>query len=114
MDCMSTSLTFPTNSKGPFLNRREFCTTKGMINFENFPGEVFEAPLCGIFLTKRMKMLSRPNGFMLYGKLGVVSFSTFELLYENMQNRSRLNRARPNFYMTSNNPISLGHADCSL
>ena len=67
------------------------------------------------FFTKRMKMLSRPDGFMLYGKLGVDFFSTSELLYPNMKIRLRLIRAIPNFYMISDNPNdSLGFVDCSL
>ena len=60
-------------------------------------------------------MLSRPDGFMLYGKLGVDFFSTSELLYPNMNFSLRLIRARPNFYMISDNPnVSLGIVDCSL
>ena len=67
------------------------------------------------FFTRRMKMLSRPDGFMLYGELGVEFFSTSELLYLNMKIRLRLIRARPNFYMISDNPnVSLGIVDCSL
>ena len=74
-----------------------------------------EAPLSEPFFTRRMKMLSRPDGFMLYGKLGVDFFSTAELLYPNMKFRLRLIRARPNFYMISDNPnVSLGIVDCSL
>ena len=60
-------------------------------------------------------MLSRPDGFMLYGKLGVDFFSTWELLYPNKKTRLRLIRARPKFYMISDNPnVSLGIIDCSL
>ena len=52
---------------------------------------------------------------MLCGKLGIDFFSTSELLYPNMKNRLRLIRARPNFYMISDNPnVSLGIVDCSL
>ena len=52
---------------------------------------------------------------MLYGKLGTDFFSTSELLYSNMKIRLRLIRARPNFYMISDNPnFSLGIVDCSL
>ena len=52
---------------------------------------------------------------MLYGKLGVDFFSTSELLYPNMEVRLRLIRARPNFYMISDNPnVSLGIVDCLL
>ena len=62
-----------------------------------------------------MKMLSRPDGFTLYGKLGVDFFSTSEWLYPNMKIRLRLIRARPNFYMISDNPkVSLGSVDSSL
>ena len=60
-------------------------------------------------------MLSRPDGFMLYGKLGVGFFSISELLYPNTRIGLRLIRARPNFYMISDNPnVSLGIVDCSL
>ena len=52
---------------------------------------------------------------MLYGKLGIEFFSTSELLHSNMKFRLRLIRARPNFYMISDNPnASLGIVDCSL
>ena len=62
-----------------------------------------------------MKLVSRPDGFMLYGKLGIYFFSTSELLYPNMKITLRLIRARPNFYMISDNPnVSLGIVHCSL
>ena len=84
-------------------------------DYEEFPDEITEAPLSEPFFTRRMKMLSRPDGFMLYGELGVDFFSTSELLYPNMKIRLRLIRARPNFYMISDNPnVSLGIVDCSL
>ena len=74
-----------------------------------------EGPLSEPIFTRRKKMLSRPDGFMLYGKLGVDFFSTSELLYPNMKIRLGLIRARPNFYMISDNPnVSLGIVDCSL
>ena len=44
-----------------------------------------------------MRLLSRPDGFMLYGKLGADFFSTSELLYPNMKVRLRLVRVGPNF-----------------
>ena len=60
-------------------------------------------------------MLSRPDGFMLYDKLGVDSFSSSELLYPKSKIRLRKMRARPNFYMSSDNPnVSLGIVDCSI
>ena len=74
-----------------------------------------EALLSEPFFTRRMKMLSRPDGFMLNGKLGADFFSTSEFLFANMKIRLRLIRARPNFYMISDNPnVSLGIVDCSL
>ena len=84
-------------------------------DYKEFPDEIMEAPLAEPIFTSRMKMLSRPDGFMLYGKLGVDFFSTSDLLYANMKIRLRLIRARPNFYMISDNPnVSLGIVDCSL
>ena len=62
-----------------------------------------------------MKLLSRPDGFMLYGILGIDFLSTSELLYPNKKNTLRLIRARPSFYMISDNPnVNLGIRDCSL
>ena len=61
-----------------------------------------------------MKELSRPDGFILYGKLGVDFFSTSMLLYSNMKFRLRLIRARPNLNMISyNSNVSLGNVDCA-
>ena len=83
-------------------------------DYEEFPDEFMEAPLSEPFFTTRMKMLSRPDGFMLYGKLGIDFFSTSELQYPNVKLKLRLIRARPNFYMISDNHnVSLGIIDCS-
>ena len=74
-----------------------------------------EAPLSEPFFTKGMKMLSRPDDFMFYGKLGVDFLSTSELLFPNMKVNLRLIRARPNFYMISDTPnFGLGNVDCLL
>ena len=84
-------------------------------DYEELPDEIMEAPLSEPFFTRRMKMFSRPDGFMLCDKLGVDFFSTSEFLYPNMKDRLRLIRARPNFYMISDNPnVSLGIVDFSL
>ena len=84
-------------------------------DFEEFLDEIKEAPLSEPFFARRMKMLSKPDGFMLYGKLGVYFFSTSEIFYSNMKIGIRLIRARPNFYMISDIPnVSLGIVDCSL
>ena len=84
-------------------------------DYEEFLDEFMEAPLSEHFFTRRMKMLFRPDGFMLYGKLGVHFFSTSEFSYPKMKVRSRLIRARPNFHMICDNPnVSLGIVDCSF
>ena len=73
-----------------------------------------EAPLSELIFT-RMKLLSRPDGFMLCGKLGVDFFSFSDLLYPIMKIRLQLIIAKPHFYMISDNPnLSLGFVDCSL
>ena len=60
-------------------------------------------------------MLSRSEGFMLYGKLGVDLFSISEMLYPNMKFRLGLIRARPKYHVISDNPnVSLGIIECSL
>ena len=83
-------------------------------DYEQDPEDIAN-PLTDPFFTRRMKLLSRPDGFMLYGKLGIDFFSTSELLYPNMKIRMRLNRTRPNFYMISDKPnVSLRIVDCSL
>ena len=67
------------------------------------------------FFTRRLKLVSGPDGFVLYGKLGIDFFSTSQLLYPNMKIRLRLITARPNFYKISDNPnVSLGIVDCSF
>ena len=102
------------NFKGAISEYKEVLHCEGH-DYEEFPDEIMEAPLSGPFFTRKRKMLSRPDGFMLYGKLGVDFFSTSELLYPNMKVRLRLIRARPHFYMTSDNlNVSLGIVDCSL
>ena len=102
------------NFRGAITEYKEFLHCEGY-DYEKFPDEVMEAPVSEPFSTRRMIMFSRPDGFMLYGKLGVDFFSTSELLYPNMKIRLRLIRARPNFYMISDNAnVSLGIVDCSL
>ena len=110
---MHTSLTFRTTLRQPSLNTLEFCIVKAM-NMNRVSRILVTAYLIP-FLHRRIKLLRRPDGFMLYGNLGIDFFSTSELLYPNMKIRLRLIRARPNFYMISDNPnVSLGIVDCSL
>ena len=84
-------------------------------DYEEFPDENMEAFLTELFFTRKMKKLSRPDGFMLYRKWGLDFFSTSEFLYPKMKIRLRLIRAWLKFYMISDNPnVSLGIVDCSL
>ena len=100
------------NFSEPSLNTRDFCTARAT-TMKNFLMKLWKRLCLNLFSTRRMKMLSRPDGFMLYGKLGVDFFSTSELLYPNMNIRLRLIRARPHSYMISDNPnVSLGIVDC--
>ena len=100
--------------------KRAITENKGVLHcegydYEDFSDEIMKAPLPEPFFTRRMKMLCRPDGFKLYGKLEVDFFSTSESLYPNMKFMLRLIRARPYFYMISGNPnVSLGINDCSL
>ena len=74
-----------------------------------------EVPLCETIFTRRMKMLSRPDGFKLYGEVGFDFVSTSEILYPNLKNKLRLIRARPKFHMISDNPdVSLEIVGCTL
>ena len=105
---------FSDNFKGAISEYKGVLHCKGY-DYEELLDEIMGAPLSESFFTRRMKMLSRPDGFMLYGKLGVDFFTTSELLYPNMRISLRLIRTRPNFYMISDNPNdSLGIVDCSL
>ena len=84
-------------------------------DFEANPDDIQDSALSDPFFSRRLKMLLRSDRFTLYGKLGVDFFTTSELLYPNMKVRIRLIRAKPNFYMISDNPnVSLGIVDCSL
>ena len=84
-------------------------------DYEKRPDEIMDAPLSEPFFAGRMKMLSRPDAFMLYGKLEVDSFPISGLLHPNMKNRLRLIRASPNFYMISDNRnVSFGIVHFSL
>ena len=43
-------------------------------DYEELPDEIMEAPLSEPFFSRRMKMPSRPDGFMFYGNMGVDFF----------------------------------------
>ena len=81
-------------------------------DYEEFPDLNREAPSTEPFFTRRKKMLSRLDGFLLHSKLGVDFFSTSELLYPKMETSLRLIRATTDIYMIRDNTkISLGIVD---
>ena len=74
-----------------------------------------DVPLSEPFFSRRVKMPSRLDCFMLYDELGDEFFSFSELLFPNMKIRLRRLTAWSKFYMISDNPkISLGIVDCSF
>ena len=89
---------------------------KGVLHCEGYDYEEDSETLVeGPFFTVKMKLYSRPDAFMLYGKLGIDFLTILELVYPNMKVRIRLIRTRPDFYMISEKPnVSLGIVDCSL
>ena len=101
------------NFKAAISDYKGFCIVKAMTL--NKILRILVTPYLIPFFTRRMKSLSWPDGFMLYGKL-VIDFFSFSLLpYPNMKIRLHLIRARPNFYKISDNPnVSLGIVVCSV
>ena len=92
---------------------------KGVLHCEGYDYEkilrILVTPYLILVFTRRMKLFSRPDGFMLYGKLGIDFFRTSELLYPKMKIRLQLIRATPIFYIISDNPnVSLGIVDSTL
>ena len=84
-------------------------------DYEEFPDDIMEAPLSEPLFIRKRKTLSRPDGFIMYGKLGVDFSCTSELIFRNTRVSLRLIRARPKFYMISDNPnVSLRIVHCSL
>ena len=111
--CLRTSLTFP-GLHGSYLSIQRSFTLPG-VHYGNFFDDIIEALLSESFFTRKMKKLSRPDRFKLYGKMGVDFFSTSELLYANMKIRLLLIRARPKFYLVSDkHNVTLGIVDCSF
>ena len=87
---------FSNDFKGAIFEYKGVLHCEGY-EYEAFPYESMEARLSELFFTKRMKMLSRPDGFKLYGKLGVEFFSISDVLYLKVRIRLGPIRARPNF-----------------
>ena len=102
-----TDLKFPKTSREPSPNTKEFCTAKDTTTMK-LETKIWKHFLLNFF-TRRMKLLRRPDDFMLYGKLGVDFFYTCESLIMNMNFRLRLIKARAMFHRISDNPdVSLG------
>ena len=59
-------------------------------DYEKIADDRMEAPLSEPFFRRRLKMLTRPDGCMLYGELSVDFFSTSELLNPNMKIKLRI------------------------
>ena len=80
-------------------------------NHEEYPENLLEGP----FFIRRLKLYSRLDCFMLYGKLGIVFPTTSKLLYPNLKEEIRLIRARTKFYIISEHSnVSSGFVYCSL
>ena len=102
MDCIRTSLTFPTTSREPSRSTREFCTSRGM-TMKNFLMKLWTRLCLNLFSQGEWKCLAdlMASCCMLNW---VDFFSTSELLYPDMKNKPRLIGARPNCYMIIDNP----------
>ena len=92
---------------------------KGVLPCEGYEYEQdledIKNPLPDPFFTRRMELLRKPDGFLLYSKVGIDFFSTSELFYPNLKVRLRIFRDRLIFYMISDNSnVSLVIVDCSL
>ena len=74
------------------------------IDSEECPDYIMDAPLSQPFFTRRMKMLGRPDGFMMYDKLRVDFFSTSALLCWRIKINLRLIRAIHNFLSLATTP----------
>ena len=71
---------FSNNFKGAISEYKGVLHCEGYDD-EELSDEIMEAPLSEPFFTRRMKLLGRHDGLMLYGTLGVDFFSTSDLLY---------------------------------
>ena len=79
-------------------------------SFEEYPDAFDMHPF-----TDRANSLGTGITFSLYGRLALDLFTCEKLLLPNTKVRIKLIRARPNFYMLSDNPnFSLKFVDCSL
>ena len=84
-------------------------------DYDEFFDNILEARLSESFFKRRLKMLGRPDSFMLSEKLGVELFSKSLNCYIQMWEVG-YDKSEPHFfYMISDNPsVSLRFVDCSL
>ena len=93
---------------------------KGVLHCEGYDYETnpeFDPtiPLDEHFYARRVRMINEPNGFSLYGKLGIDFFTTAGLLYPGTKVRMRMIKANPSFFMLSENPhVDLKIVNCAL
>ena len=108
MDYMRTNLTFPTTSREPSPNTREFCTAKGT-TLKNFLMKLWKR-LC-------LNLFSQGEGKCLADLMTSCCMVNWGLTFSQLLNCyiQFLFRARPNFYMISDSPnVSLGNVESSL
>ena len=111
---MRTNLTFPTTSRQPSLNTREFCTTRGT-TMKSFMMKLWKRLCLNLFSQGEWNCLADLMASCCMVNWGVDIFSTSELPDPNRKIRLQLIRARLNFYKISDNPnVNLGIVDCSL
>ena len=91
-----------SNFKGAISEHKGGLHCEGF-DYEEFPDDFMEAPSPEPFFTRWMEMLNRPDGSLLYGKLGVDLFSTSQMLFSNLKIRLQIIRARSHFIMISGN-----------
>ena len=77
MDCMRSIKSYISNNFKVAISEYKGGLLCEGYDYEEIPDEFIEAPLTESFFKGRMEMLSRPDGFMLIGQLGV-DFSTSE------------------------------------
>ena len=111
---MPTNLIFPTTSREPSLNTKEFGTARGTI-MKNFLMKLWKRLCLNPFSQGEGKYLADPMASCCKVIWGL-TFSPLLNCYIQIQKfRLRLIRAWPNFYMIIDNPnVSLGIVDCSL
>ena len=81
------------NFKGATSEYKKVLHCKGY-DSQELPDEIMEALLLEPFVTRRMKMLSRPDGFVLCGKLWVPFFLHFWIALSNFEKHATTNQTQ--------------------